>query len=115
MIPSKLFYSKGVRKYMYKNVMKGLLPDSITNSTQTFKQSLDIRKRIIADAEINVFMDKVKNNELLKKVFKLDMLFSDYELIKTTETNIALSFVNNFLKNLSIVRFYCLNTIILPD
>jgi asparagine synthase (glutamine-hydrolysing) len=115
MIPSKLFYSKGVRKYMYKNVMKGLLPDSITNSTQTFKQSLDIRKRIIADAEINLFMDKVKNNEPLKKVFKLDMLFSDYELIKTTETNIALSFVNNFLKNLSIVRFYCLNTIILPD
>jgi asparagine synthase (glutamine-hydrolysing) len=115
MIPSKLFYSKGVRKYMYKNVMKGLLPDSITNSTQTFKQSLDIRKRIIADAEINVFMAKVKNNEPLKKVFKLDMLFSDYELIKTTETNIALSFVNNFLKNLSIVRFYCLNTIILPD
>jgi asparagine synthase (glutamine-hydrolysing) len=112
-VPSKLFYSQGERKYIYRKVMKGLLPDSIINNNQTFKQSVDIRKRIISDSGIKLFIEEVKSNESLKKVFKLDVLLADYELIKSTEINIGLSFANDFLKNLSIIRFYYLNNLTL--
>ena len=112
-IPSKLIYNHGERKYIYKKVMKGLLPDSIINSNKTFKQSIDIRKRISSDLGISSFIEQIKSEESLKNVFNLDMLFADYELIKHSEDNIGLTFSNNFLKNLSIIRFHYLNNIAL--
>lgn len=112
-IPSKMFYALGERKYIYKKVMKGLLPDSIIHSNKTFKQSIDIRKRISSDLGISSFIEQIKSEGSLKNVFNLEMLLADYELIKYSENNIGLASINNFLKNLSIIRFHYLNNIAL--
>ena len=112
-IPSKMFYAQGERKYIYKKVMKGLLPDSIINTNKTFKQSIDIRKRISSDLGISSFIEQIKCEESLKNVFNLEILLADYELIKYSENNIGLASTNNFLKNLSIIRFYYLNNLTL--
>ena len=112
-IPSKMFYAQGERKYIYRKVMKGLLPDSIIHSNKTFKQSIDIRKRISSDLGISSFIEQIKSEESLKNVFNLEMLLADYELIKYSENNIGLASTNNFLKNLSIIRFHYLNNIAL--
>lgn len=112
-IPSKMFYTQGERKYIYKKVMKGLLPNSIINNNKTFKQSIDIRKRISSDLGISSITEQIKCEESLKNVFKLDMLLADYELIKYSENNVGLADANNFLKNLSIIRFHYLNNIAL--
>lgn len=110
-IPSKMFYKLGERKYIYKSVMNGLIPDSIMNSNQTFKQSVDIRKRVISDPGISSFMEQIKSQESLKNIFKLNMLLSDYELIKNANKKIGLSAINDFLKKISIIRFYYLNSL----
>ena len=93
--------------------MKGLLPDSIINTNKTFKQSIDIRKRISSDLGISSFIEQIKCEESLKNVFNLEILLADYELIKYSENNIGLASTNNFLKNLSIIRFYYLNNLTL--
>ena len=110
-IPSKMFYAQGERKYIYKKVMKGLLPDSIINTNKTFKQSIDIRRRISSDLGISSFIEQIKTEESLKNVFNLEMVLTNYELIKHSENNIGLASINNFLKNLSIIRFHYLNNI----
>ena len=112
-IPSKMFYTQGERKYIYKKVMKGLLPDSIIYTNTTFKQSIDIRKRISSDLGISRFIEQIKSDESLKNVFNLEILLADYKLIKHSENNIGLATTNNFLKNLSIIRFHCVNKLVL--
>ena len=112
-IPSKMFYTQGERKYIYKKVMKGLLPDSIIYTNTTFKQSIDIRKRISSDLGISSFIEQIKSDESLKNVFNLEILLADYKLIKHSENNIGLATTNNFLKNLSIIRFHCVNKLVL--
>lgn len=106
-----MFYAQGERKYIYKKVMKGLLPDSIINTNKTFKQSIDIRRRISSDLGISSFIEQIKTEESLKNVFNLEMVLTNYELIKHSENNIGLASINNFLKNLSIIRFHYLNNI----
>jgi len=111
-LPSKMFFFQGLRKYIYKNVMNGLLPDSIINSNKTFKQSIDIRKRIILDSGIKLIIKEIKDQEYLKNIFKIDDILSDYEILKDSNSHdIGSVFTNNFLKKLSIVRFYQLNSL----
>lgn len=114
-LPSKIFFFQGLRKYIYKSVMNGLLPDSIINSNKTFKQSIDIRKRIILDSGIKLIIKEIKDQEYLKNIFKIDDIVSDYEIITdSNKHDIGSVFVNNFLKKLSIVRFYQLNSLNCP-
>ena len=92
--------------------MNGLLPDSIINSNKTFKQSIDIRKRIILDSGIKLIIKEIKDQEYLKNIFKIDDILSDYEILKDSNSHdIGSVFTNNFLKKLSIVRFYQLNSL----
>lgn len=106
-IPEFYFNKDGSSKYLFRKMMKGRIYEPLLSNNTTIEQSFDLAYRILGDKFFNNYLSLIIENKELGKVFKLEMLKSDYEYLKSQNSEISKYLVAmKLLKNISIVYLY---------
>ena len=105
--PEIYFNKYGSSKYLFRLMMKDKLYEPLLNNNITIEQSFDLPHRILNDSFFNNFLSEVGNQTNYLQVFKFNSLISDFEYLKSKNSDVSKYLVAiKFLKNISVLYLY---------
>ncbi len=114
-IPEKEYNKWGVHKAVFRNMMKGRIPNELLDNVNKMVQSFDIDFRFKSDAGIKLILDQILSNSCQIPFIKVEELGNLYkEIMESNSVFSSYSKILQFLNNLSLILFYLrINNLIL--
>ena len=105
-IPQNLFFQNGIHKYLFRQLMKNKLPDSILWNNKYQYQSFDFPYRLQGDRSFSIFFDTMIAKSDKNNVFDKRTLLDVYQKsLEFPEKNLSTNTISQLLRNFSLYCF----------
>jgi hypothetical protein len=106
-IPEKEYNKCGIHKAVFRNMMKGRIPDDLLDNSNKMVQSFDIWFRFKNDDGIKLILDEVLANSSQIPFINPESLSNLYEEIINSNSGLSIyPKIFQFLTNLSLILFF---------